>query len=105
MAVQGESFSDVKDRVVHEDLVQSSKEDQIPSAHHDPNWTGDDVDISNVDEKKVLRKLDLRLIPTLTLLYLLSFLDRGERLQMCQAQREILILYRQYRKRKDRGPH
>jgi hypothetical protein len=28
-------------------------------------------------EKKILRKMDLRLIPMLALLYLLSFLDRG----------------------------
>ncbi|KAM0524847.1 hypothetical protein ACHAPE_000951 [Trichoderma viride] len=30
-----------------------------------------------VDEKKVLRKMDMRLIPMLAALYLLSFLDRG----------------------------
>jgi MFS transporter, ACS family, DAL5 transporter family protein len=45
--------------------------------HHDPAWAGDDVDISSVDERAVLRKMDLRLMPMLTLLYLLSFLDRG----------------------------
>jgi hypothetical protein len=45
--------------------------------HHDPNWDGNDVDFSNVDEKAVLRKMDLRLLPMLALLYLLSFLDRG----------------------------
>jgi hypothetical protein len=45
--------------------------------HHDPNWAGDDIDFSNVDEKKVRRKMDLRLLPMLALLYLLSFLDRG----------------------------
>jgi hypothetical protein len=45
--------------------------------HHDPNWTGEDVDFSTVDEKKVLRKMDMRLIPVLAVLYLLSFLDRG----------------------------
>jgi hypothetical protein len=44
---------------------------------HDPNWTGDDVDFSGVDEAKVLRKMDKRLIPVLAVLYLLSFLDRG----------------------------
>jgi hypothetical protein len=44
---------------------------------HDPNWTGEDVDFSNVDEKAVLRKMDIRLIPRLAILYLLSFLDRG----------------------------
>lgn len=31
---------------------------------------------SHLDEKKILRKMDLRLIPMLTLLYLLSYLDR-----------------------------
>ena len=30
-----------------------------------------------MDGKKVLRKMDLRLIPMLAILYLLSFLDRG----------------------------
>jgi len=45
--------------------------------HHDPNWDGEGVDFSNVDEKKVLRKMDIRLLPMLALLYLLSFLDRG----------------------------
>jgi len=34
------------------------------------------VDTSGVDEKKLLRKLDLALIPWLSFLYLLSFLDR-----------------------------
>ncbi|KAG6850657.1 hypothetical protein H0H93_010385 [Arthromyces matolae] len=35
-----------------------------------------DVDVSEVDEKKLLRKIDLALVPWLSLLYLLSFLDR-----------------------------
>ncbi|SPO00306.1 related to putative tartrate transporter [Cephalotrichum gorgonifer] len=32
---------------------------------------------AHLDEKKILRKMDIRLIPMLALLYLLSFLDRG----------------------------
>ncbi|KAF1816253.1 MFS general substrate transporter [Eremomyces bilateralis CBS 781.70] len=32
---------------------------------------------AHLDEKKILRKMDMRLIPMLALLYLLSFLDRG----------------------------
>jgi sugar phosphate permease len=32
---------------------------------------------AHLDEAKILRKMDLRLIPMLALLYLLSFLDRG----------------------------
>ncbi|KAK7025169.1 high-affinity nicotinic acid transporter [Favolaschia claudopus] len=35
-----------------------------------------EVDTSEIDERKLVRKLDLALIPWLSLLYLLSFLDR-----------------------------
>lgn len=34
------------------------------------------IDVSGVDERKLLRKMDLWLIPWLSVLYLLSFLDR-----------------------------
>ena len=36
-----------------------------------------DSDFADVNEKALLRKLDLNLLPALTLLYLLSFLDRS----------------------------
>ena len=36
----------------------------------------EDIDTSSVDERKLIRKIDMRLIPWLSLLYLLSFLDR-----------------------------
>jgi len=32
---------------------------------------------TGINEKRLLRKLDLKLLPPLTLLYLLSFLDRS----------------------------
>ncbi|KAH6661984.1 MFS nicotinic acid transporter [Halenospora varia] len=43
------------------------------------NWAraSDELDTSNIDPKKVLRKMDIRLIPMLAILYLLSFLDRS----------------------------
>lgn len=34
-------------------------------------------DLPTIDEKKLLRKIDFRIIPLFTILYLLSFLDRG----------------------------
>lgn len=43
-------------------------EDVVPEA--EPNF-------SHIDETKTLRKMDVRLLPVLTILYLLSFLDRG----------------------------
>ena len=41
------------------------------------NLFNPDVDTSGVDERKLLRKIDFALIPWLSLLYLLSFLDRS----------------------------
>jgi len=35
------------------------------------------LQLSEAEEKKLWRKIDLRLLPILTLLYLLSFMDRG----------------------------
>jgi sugar phosphate permease len=52
-------------------------EQQVSQKHHDPNWAGDGIDTSSVDAQKTLRKMDIRLIPMLAVLYLLSFLDRG----------------------------
>ena len=36
-----------------------------------------DVDTSTIDERRLLRKIDLRVVPWLAVLYLLNFLDRG----------------------------
>lgn len=36
-----------------------------------------DVDVSAVDGKRLLRRIDWHVVPWLTILYLLSFLDRG----------------------------
>ena len=62
--------------VHHENLNERLKKDRVYS-HHDPNWDGQGVDFSSVNGKAVLRKMDLHLLPMLALLYLLSFLDRG----------------------------
>ena len=35
-----------------------------------------DLKASDVDERKLLRKIDIRLVPVLCILYLLAFLDR-----------------------------
>ncbi|KAK4502735.1 hypothetical protein PRZ48_006161 [Zasmidium cellare] len=48
---------------------------EIEAAVADPNVTLESF--AHLDIKKIHRKMDLRLIPMLTLLYLLSYLDRG----------------------------
>lgn len=62
-------------------------EDSLYSADLKKNGLVADVDaeasslgsptFEGVDEKAVLRKMDIRLIPMLSMLYLLAFLDRG----------------------------
>jgi len=75
------SMLDEKPSAAVSDGARSNTEKGVLAAHahkhHDPTWTGNDVDFSGVDEARVLRKMDIRLIPVLAVLYLLSFLDRG----------------------------
>ena len=48
----------------------------VPAARNEPAMYNDGVDTSGIDERALVRKLDRRLIPWLSFLYLLSFLDR-----------------------------
>lgn len=50
---------------------------QSPSDHsHSPERL-DLEDAAKVDDKALMRKIDIRLLPGVTLLYLMSFLDRS----------------------------
>ncbi|KAI0687390.1 MFS general substrate transporter [Cytidiella melzeri] len=60
-----------KGRVEQVDTATDADEKRLRSQLYNPN-----VDTSSVDEKKLMRKLDWWLIPWLSFLYLLSFLDR-----------------------------
>jgi hypothetical protein len=52
---------------------QSANEKSITrDQHYRP-----DVDTSRVNEQKLMRKVDIYVIPWLTLVYFLNFLDRG----------------------------
>jgi hypothetical protein len=55
------------------------------------NATGDMETTYGVNEKALLRKLDFKLLPALTFLYLLSFLDRSN-----GSIQETLILVKFY---------
>jgi hypothetical protein len=67
-------------------MAELSSEKQVPFAESDAgnkvlssSDSGEEgiVDTSGINEKSLLRKLDLKLLPPLSLLYLLSFLDRS----------------------------
>lgn len=58
------------------------------------------LEIPEVDTKKTLRKMDLRLLPILTVLYLFAFLDRGY--DICRGQAPVVLIFSQeYRQCKD----
>ncbi|KAI1369227.1 major facilitator superfamily domain-containing protein [Xylaria arbuscula] len=58
-----------------EGRTQKAVIDHIDAMATAPNVTYESF--AHLDEKKILRRMDIRLIPMLALLYLLSFLDRG----------------------------
>lgn len=45
--------------------------------HHTKQVYRPEIDTSGIDERKLMRKVDWHVIPWLALLYLLSYLDRG----------------------------
>ena len=58
------------------------KSSQLESAGENALYSHNDrpahyVDIDPQAEKRLLRKLDLRLLPLCTIMYLLNFIDRG----------------------------
>ncbi|KFY39589.1 hypothetical protein V495_05870 [Pseudogymnoascus sp. VKM F-4514 (FW-929)] len=61
--------------ITHLDEFHTSTHSGYKTDRDGPSAVG--VNFSRVDEAKTLRKMDIRLIPVLTVLYLLSFMDRG----------------------------
>lgn len=47
------------------------------TGHELPAMYRPDIDVSSIDERKLMWKVDVHVIPWLTVLYLFSFLDRG----------------------------
>lgn len=67
-----------KIEAAHIENVKLSKKAQveiIDSIAQDPDVTLESF--AHLDIKKIQRKMDIRIVPTLSVLYLLSFLDRG----------------------------
>jgi hypothetical protein len=73
------AYETEKEKLDHVELISSqdtgvsSKEDSMGFELEYANET-ESIDIN---ERKSLRKMDLRIVPFVTILYLLSFLDRG----------------------------
>ena len=63
-------FSDPAQREIGSASPTSSVKQEFDSERADLVWTDD-------EEKRIRRKLDFRIVPLVTLLYLLCFLDRA----------------------------
>ena len=81
-----------------EKTASPSSSEEKPSGNKEiivPSHLQSNEDLSDsfgVDEKALLRKLDSRLLPALTLLYLLSFLDRSNGGSPASSRSAILEL-------------
>ena len=69
---------------IESEKVALEGQNSAPSLDSDEEYANP----TNINEKALIRKLDVRLLPPLTLLYLLSFLDRSNsRFPFCLRQR------------------
>jgi hypothetical protein len=57
-------------------MASESEKHELPATS---NTSDSDVELNPdvINEKRLLRKLDVRLLPAVSILYLLSFLDRS----------------------------
>jgi hypothetical protein len=67
--MEKKDFSDPNQREIHSASPSSSDKEER-SEREGLTWTDD-------EERKIRRKLDFRVVPLVTLLYLLCFLDRA----------------------------
>jgi hypothetical protein len=59
--------------------VDNDKGSMTPPEHYEEKHVGTvetELESSTINDKAIVRKIDYRLVPWLSLLYLLSFLDR-----------------------------
>lgn len=57
-----------------------SKESDLPSdlSHDELESAGTPVVVDKMTERKLMRKLDLRIVPMVMWIYLMNFMDRGK---------------------------
>jgi hypothetical protein len=67
------SPAEIDEKVALENQGPKGVDGRSPSLSEEESFTNP----TGINEKALLRRLDLKLLPPLTLLYLLSFLDRS----------------------------
>lgn len=68
----GDAESDPQEKKVDGQTIATSNDKLSNEGSSEQQW-----DFSDIDPKKLQRKIDLKIIPWLAVLYLLSFLDRS----------------------------
>ncbi|KAF7799178.1 hypothetical protein EIP86_010409, partial [Pleurotus ostreatoroseus] len=71
------STTESKGSIHIEEEIPPTRAEYIEKKTYTSQHTGPPVLLSTEEEKRIYRKIDLRLIPVMTLLQLLSFMDRG----------------------------
>jgi len=72
---KSDSASDGKLEEPGNDATGTVQLQEVPL--HTPDLYRPEVDVSAIDPRKLKRKIDVQIVPWLTLLYLMNFLDRG----------------------------
>ena len=66
---------------VNHNFKEKEKDPESVTVQDTPNGSADvyrpEVDTSGIDERKLMRRIDWHVVPWLSVLYLLNFLDRG----------------------------
>ena len=65
-----------KDTGANEFIEDSSARGKVHRTDSSDAASDEDIELDGINEKALIRKIDYRLVPWLSLLYLLSFLDR-----------------------------
>lgn len=58
-------------------MATEDEKKSIPPPSENSQTVAVDEESKSINERALIRKLDLRLLPAVTILYLLSFLDRA----------------------------
>ena len=75
--------------------LTSSQDTNVFSKEHDMAAKleySNEIESIDINERKTLRKMDLRVVPFVTILYLLSFLDRGYVFHFAGLERLLIAL-------------
>ena len=79
----------------HNGSPPANAKEKLPGDVSPSSTSADDEEVISISEKKLIRKLDYRLLPPVTLLYLLSFLDRSNGASSSSSNQILFVIWGQ----------